>query len=326
MQNEFSSDLVLSNTDLDVVITPGKGADIYAVIDRATGIDVLFKTPWGRREQLGIPPYGDSQADWLARYPGGWQVLLPHAGSPQDYGGGRRGYHGEAAMLPWKVIEVSEIAAVLTVELFTVPMIVRRMIRLDGPQLHVTDTLLNQAHVPVQYAWVEHPAFGPPFAGPSCRIATGAHTLISDAIAPGTVFGPDCVMPTDDLRTATGAPFDLTLLPGPETPREIFAALTDFDSTAWFSLTNDELGFGMRMEWEKDVLPHAWFWQECHATAGFPWFGRAYAVGIEPANVLPCPGRIGPRLSRQDAPFLAPDHTEEVHVTLTRFDVNRAEE
>jgi hypothetical protein len=313
-------DVVLRNADLEVVITPTKGADIYAVIDRATGVDVLFKTPWGRREPVGIPPYGDSQADWLARYAGGWQILLPHAGPAEEYDGVVRGYHGEAALLPWDLSTSSETSVTLTVDLFTVPLQVTREIRLDGPSLQVTDTVVNQSDVPVSYAWVHHPAFGPPFAGPACRIQTGAGTLITDATAPGTVLGSDRVMSTDDVRTSTGEQFDLTSLPGPDTPREIFAALTDFDVNGWFTLTNTELGFGVRMDWDAEVLPHAWFWQECHATAGFPWFRRAYAVGIEPANVLPGTGDANGTYRRGDAALLDPGQAKTADLRMTRFD------
>ena len=41
---------VLSSSVLSVVVVPDKGADIYSITDLATGIDVLFKTPWGWRE------------------------------------------------------------------------------------------------------------------------------------------------------------------------------------------------------------------------------------------------------------------------------------
>lgn len=320
----MTEDLVLSSAELEVMITPSKGADVYAVIDRATGIDVLFKTPWGRRHPLDVPPYGNSQADWLARYPGGWQALLPHAGPPRDYGGVRRGFHGEAAMLPWSVTESSAAAARLTVELFTVPFGVSRVIRLDGPCLQVTDTIENRSAVPVEYSWVQHVAFGEPFVGPGCRINTVARTLITDANAPGTVLGPDLVMPTGDVRTAAGEPFDMTSLPGPDTPREIFAAVTDLDDNGWFTLTNDELGFGMRLEWDAGELPHAWFWQECRATAGFPWFQRAYAVGLEPANVLPGTGMVDGR-PRGDAAVLEPGGNRAAHLALTRFDAARTQ-
>ncbi|MBO0810854.1 MAG: DUF4432 family protein [Microlunatus sp.] len=314
-----TSDLILRNDHLEVVITPSKGADVYAVIDRATGIDVLFKTPWGRHDpRAGEPPYGGSQAGWLARYAGGWQMLLPHAGPERQYADVLRGFHGEAAIVPWNVNRSSATSAVLGVDLFTVPFQVTRDIRLDGPALHVTDTVVNCSTVPVEYMWVQHPAFGPPFAGPACKIDSGARRLITDADAPGTALGPNLTMPIDDVRTTAGESFDLASLPGPDSRREIFAALIDFDD-GWFTLTNHELGFGIRMDWDTATFPYAWFWQECHATAGFPWFGRAYAVAIEPANVLPGTGEAGDGLRRGDPAILEPACSRSARLTLTRF-------
>ena len=72
--------LLLRNRHLDVVVLPAKGADIYSIIDRSSGIDVLFKSPWGWQDPATLAPTGDTQRDWLALYPGGWQQLIPNAG------------------------------------------------------------------------------------------------------------------------------------------------------------------------------------------------------------------------------------------------------
>jgi hypothetical protein len=44
---DSSQTAVLPSESLEVVVLPGKGVDIYAIVDRSTGIDVLFKSPWG---------------------------------------------------------------------------------------------------------------------------------------------------------------------------------------------------------------------------------------------------------------------------------------
>jgi hypothetical protein len=48
------------------------------------------------------------------------------------------------------------------------------------------------------------------------------------------------------------------------------------------------LGFGL--SWDADVFPVACLWQEFGATAGFPWFGRGYALAIEPNTSWPAAG------------------------------------
>lgn len=39
----------LTNNQLEVTVLPDKGADIYSLVHRGTGVDVLFKSPWGVR-------------------------------------------------------------------------------------------------------------------------------------------------------------------------------------------------------------------------------------------------------------------------------------
>ncbi len=102
----------------------------------------------------------------------------------------------------------------------------------------------------------------------------------------------------------------------PPDRRSVFGALTGFD-IGWFSITSPTTGLSVRMDWDVDVFPHAWFWQELHATEGFPWFGRAYVVAVEPANVLPGEGATaGPARGR--APLLGPgaEWTSSIAITL----------
>ena len=62
-----SDTVTLRSHELEIVLLPSKGADIYSIIDRASGIDVLFKTPWGWRDPRLLPSAADSQLDWLTR-------------------------------------------------------------------------------------------------------------------------------------------------------------------------------------------------------------------------------------------------------------------
>ena len=189
-------------------------------------------------------------------------------------------------MVAWTLENASETTASLTVNLMTAPLRLHRQVSLDGPNLDVTDTVHNLSPDPVEFMWVQHPAFGAPFVDEHARIDTGASTFISDPAAPGTVLPADAVFDFPRATDITGAAVDLRVVPGEDEAREVFGALTDFEDT-WFSITSPTAGFGVRMEWDPDAYPHAWFWQECHASKGFPWFRRAYAIAIEPANVLP---------------------------------------
>jgi len=284
--------LTLRSPEVEVILLPAAGANIYAFVDIDSGIDVLFKTPWGWRDPDAVPPYTDSRSNWLARCPGGWDVLIPHAGPAAPRGGTVHGFHGEAALLRWAVEEQTPTAAILSVELFTAPLRLTRRVGVDGAQLTVTDTIENLSPHPCEYAWVQHPVFGAPFLDGRCTLDAAASTLIADTEAPGTLLGAGAVLGFPTVPALDGTEHDLRRVPGPDEVREVFGALTDF-TAGWFSIMSPSAGFGVRLEWDPGVYPHAWFWQECHATHSFPWFGRAYALAVEPANLLPGVGAVG---------------------------------
>jgi len=288
------SGMVLLRSDaLEVHVWADKGADICALIDRRSGVDLMWKTPWSVGEPSGIPWTGDSQVDWLARYPGGWQQLVPNAGPGRVAAGVRQGYHGEAAIRPWRVLDLGPDRIVLSVDLFTAPVRLTRSVRIDGDSVVIDDELVNRSDESLDVRWVQHPGFGPPFVDEHCVIETGAATFVSDAEAPGSILAADQVSDWPFAVGADGARVDLRTVPPDR--RSVFGALTDFEA-GWFSITSPTTGLSLRMEWDADVFPHAWFWQELHATEGFPWFGRAYVVAVEPANVLPGKGCVGNRI------------------------------
>jgi Domain of unknown function (DUF4432) len=172
--------------------------------------------------------------------------------------------------------------------------------------LSVKETVENGSSEPVEVMWVHHPGFGAPFVDARCRLDTGATTLIGDADAPGTVLPRDYVGPLPEaFRFAPGG------------PRAVFGALTDF-TAPWFALTSQTHGFGIAMAWDPDIFPHAWFWQECHASSGFPWNREAYVVAVEPANALPGEGTVD-SFERGVAPILAPGQSLRSDVVLSAF-------
>lgn len=295
--------LWLHNDQLSVEVRPDKGADITSITDRATGIDVLCRFPWGRRDLAGTSPTGDSQVDWLARYGGGWQQLVPNAGAPRVVDGVQRGYHGEAAVVAWSLEAADDTQASMAVDLVTAPLQLTRSVHVEGAALRVSDTIYNNSDEPIAVMWVQHPGFGAPFIDEHCTLTAGALSVITDADTPGNLLPADVRAPFPVVRTASGGAVDLRNVPGPASGRAVFACLTDFEA-GWFAIDSPTAGFGIRLDWDASVLPHAWLWQECHASSGFPWYRRAYVVAVEPANVLPgdpspgCPSRgITPQLS-----------------------------
>jgi hypothetical protein len=286
--------LTLETEHVELVLLPDKGCDLYSWADRRTGIDVLFKAPWGLPDRASGGWSDGSQAAWLARYPGGWQVLCPNGGAETEASAGVRwGFHGEACLVSWAIDDFGTDGttawAELSTRLYTAPVSMRRRFRLRGRTLTLEESVTNTSPDPLDVMWSHHPAFGAPFLDGGCRIASGARTLVADDEAPGTMLAPGARYDWPIASTADGNPLDLSQAPGPGQNRAHLAYLTDF-TDGWFTIINPRLQLGVGVRWPLDVFPHAWFWQEVHSTPGHPWWREAYVAAIEPATTIPAQG------------------------------------
>ena len=286
--------LTLSNAHVEVTVLAGKGADIYSLVDLRTGVDVLWKTPWGLRQPGLWGRASSSQERWLEAYPGGWQLLLPNGGDECEEHGATWGFHGEAALVRWEVAEVGATSATLETELFSAPLHVTREFFLDGPVLRLHEVVRNLSPSQVEVMWSHHPAFGAPFVDQGCLLFAGCKSVVADDREPGTFLAAASEHDWPVVQARDGKPVDLGLLPGPEDRRAVLAYLSGFGS-GWFAITNPRLRLGVGLRWPLEVFPCAWLWQEAHASAGWPWWGRAYVVAVEPASTFPGQGLANAR-------------------------------
>lgn len=310
----------LEDEQIRAVVLPDQGADIASVVDRRTGHELMFQAPWGRPDRRNLPRYPDSRSAWMAAYGGGWQVLCPNGGAETNGPGVRWGYHGEACLLPWKVLDAAGDAVELEAALRTVPVRLRRIIRIQEGGLRLDERLSNESETDVDLMWVQHPAFGLPLIGPGARLEAAAKTIRADAETPGDtlVAGQRWSWPLATDRN--GRPVDLRQLPGPEERRWLLAYLEDFERYE-SAIVNPHLGLTVTLRWSGETWPYAWLWQEVHATHDYPWFARAHVVAIEPASTIPAWGaerarQHGGRLLRVDAGAFA-DAWIELAVTST---------
>lgn len=269
-----------------MIIDPDHGADILSLVDRRTGIDVLFKSPWEPRAKAICAGQRTSLSDpvglWLEQYRGGWQTLCPNAGSPRSIYGAQVGFHGEASVVPWSIDEVDVTRALLHVELFSVPVVIHRMVTVNGSSIELRDILSNLSDVALGIDYVSHPALGGTLLEGACRIKAGATRFTSDPDSHGWIEpGREYAWPW--AIDGSGERIDLRELPPGSGSRALFGWLHEF-SEYCVSVENDNLGIRVRVEWDGSVLPYAWVWQELNATDCFPWYRRARVIAIEPAS------------------------------------------
>lgn len=295
-----SSMMTLETAHLRVFVTPLRGADIYSIEDRRTGVDILFKTPWvdDRPIRVELPPWTPSE--WLEYYRGGWQLLAPSGGSECTHHGVRHPYHGEACMRAWSVISAGVVngspQAAFTVELGNLGVEVRREVALARSEaaLAVTDSLTNKSRHAVSVMVTEHIVFGMPLVSSACKLSASARTIATDEdssfehqpIQPG-VEGSWPIVRAGDTE------HDLGAVPGPGEPRQLLGYLSGFDDDAWIELANPDIDLSVRAEWNGREMPYLWMWQELNGTVGAPWNGRGRAIGMEPATSIPAAGIEG---------------------------------
>jgi hypothetical protein len=296
----MTHDMIRLATDrIEVVVDPGRGADILALVHRASGLDVLFRTPW--RDHADVvragaePRTHDPVAGWLERYRGGWQVNCPNAGPPRSVHGAPVGFHGEASRASWQVLEVAPTAARMAVELFSVPVRIDRQVDLDDATVRVTDTLTNLSDVPLEIDYVAHPAFGGEFLRAGVDIELDGGHFISDPDSTSTVLEPGSRHRWPGTIDRFGAPLDLSQVPPAGTRREVFGWLEALP-TSTVTLRSRATRLDARIDWDGERLPYAWLWQELESTPGFPWYRRARALAVEPAST-PTSGPDRPSLA-----------------------------
>lgn len=322
----------IENDLLAATVLVDKGADIYELIHKPSGVDVLWKSPWGLRPiGKGFATAAKSETAWLENYAGGWQEIFPSGGGPCEYKGVELNFHGEASTLGWDFGIAEEPDAVelrLGVRLMRSPFRLERTMRIESgePSLLLRERVTNESRETIDYMWGHHPAFGAPFLSGACRIDTNAATLIGDdlyrsglsPIAPGTA----CAWPAGGRD---GRSTDLSVVPGADERRTMLGYFADYEGDdAWYAITNRELGFGVGLVWPKAAFPHAWLWQEMHASAGFPWYGSAYVMAIEPGTSHPGQGLVAVMEKTGTHRSLAPGESAEAELRAVFYEGSAA--
>jgi hypothetical protein len=318
----------IGNDHVAVTILPEKGADITGWVHKPSGVDVLWKSPWGLRRHRGNTTSStNTSVAWLDGYQGGWQILFPSGGGPCTYKGVELNFHGEASVAAWDVEEFgasTDGAGIrLTTRLARSPFRISREIHLGPADAHfmLKETIQNDGGEPVDYMWGHHPAYGPPFLSDRTIIDTNARKITADdqLDGPGNPLEPG---QTYDWPAGSrqGVAADLSHIPAPGSGIATLAYLHDFaDETAWYGFTNTERGVGAGLAWRRDDFPCAWFWQELNASPGYPWYKGFYVMAIEPNTSYPGQGLVAVMEKTGMHRTLQPGETASVAMTAVLY-------
>ena len=268
-----------------------KGADLIELLDKRTDTELLLQT------QRGLVSRGEEASGALAPgafrdvLAGGWFLMLPNGPEPCEHRGTLYGQHGEATFASWTVDVISDRADCVIVRFTTrlrrTPVAVERVVTLRGHSatLVMDEAIRNESSQSIEVLWGHHPTFGAPFIEPGCRIdlpggdAGTAPTLPADA---GLMPGQHGAWP--HLRGTDGSVIDLSVVPAG--PIHDFIRL-DRLADGWFAVRNPKRRVGIAVRWDQQLFPMLGCWRLLNGGPDYPWYGRYFALALEPSSDLP---------------------------------------
>lgn len=284
--------LLLQNAFFRVALWPAMGGAITSYVDRASGIDIIWRNPYGqpaRSRVLDQPVAAGS--DLYDVMDGSWYVSLPTGFFPTEYFGAPIGTHGELRALPWTVEQVRQTKAGLTVTLVgrsvRTPLVYRRTLILgrNDPLMRWTETVENRSSSALPVAWLQHPTFGGPLLE-GARLFTPARTVrVFKAEDPKGLqlrAGYSGRWPFVPERVG-GAMRDCSVVLPAGSGKDHSVQLTDF-TAGWGCIWNERRRLGFAMEWELDKFPYAWSWNSAGGIARYPLWGEGHIITLQPST------------------------------------------
>lgn len=289
--------LYLENDLVKVGILADKGTDVFEFIYKPTQTDFMWKSRLGVRDaRFFIPTVSTRLGAFLDYYEGGWQELFPNADDVCEYKGAELGLHGEVCLMPWDVEVLqnnqSGISVRFSVSTVRTPFRLEKTVTLQPGRavLEFEETIVNEGQEEMDFMWGQHPALGAPFLGEDCRIVVPPCQMRSDALlgSPFSRIAPDQTCAWPFIQGLDGKTIDLRAVPPPAVKCNDRVFLYGFKE-AWYAVINTTNHVGFGMHWDPAAFPYLLYWQSYSGWTGYPFYGTAYTMALEPRSSYPFP-------------------------------------
>jgi galactose mutarotase-like enzyme len=259
--------LRLSNEWMTVAIDVDHGAHLYELIDRRSGVDLLYTDPAGPREYTV----------------GGWYELFPNAGLACEFGGNPITAHGDVQHARWTGDVVTaaggDIVIALSAASSDLPFTLVKTITLSAaaPVIRVEETVTNSSARRLPYLWGQHVTFGETFlAGSVVDLPMGA---LHGTIELETGSGKRSAAGSGELHSfpsPSGDLIDLRRFPDHPLHAMLFS---DALQEHRYAIANSALGIRAEVLWDGAAWPYLWFWALRESREG-----GVVACAIEPQS------------------------------------------
>ena len=246
----------LRSSHVEVVVLPGKGADVCSFRCLSTNTQMLAEcadapTIASDFRQRGAVGYGDC-------FIGGWPSLLPsRARASEPIIGPDR--CGEAATVPFEAFDSLILDAYRLICSAELPRSGLRVVRTfgfdaTGRTLQIRVDVTNRRPSPIEFHWTEHPTFG------SDLLAGDFELLLPPCTAHTSRTAADDGLPSDRVQLDAGPPFDLRDARVRIGEADLFRTLRG-PIGGWMAVFNPARGVGVHLRWDGRQFPNAWYWQ-----------------------------------------------------------------
>ena len=280
----------LENDVLRAGILVDKGTDIFEFLYKPMDMDFIWLYPWGfvdpKDYQITKNQTGGRFMDF---YEGGWQEIFPNGGSPCGVSGAEFGQHDEVALLPWEYEIIEDKKERIEIKFFVktrlTPFLLEKSIKIEAgiPEIKISERVINKSPVDIKVIWGHHLAYGKPFLEEGCRVNISAKKCLTYNM-PGVLdsnipLNKEFVWPI--LPTIDGKTIDLSIIQPESTNSSKFLYINEIEAGE-YEILNEKRNLGIKVEWDKKIMPYLWFWQEFNKSTGYPWYKMARVFGLEP--------------------------------------------
>jgi len=280
----------LENDFIKIGVLVGRGADIFEFRYKPRNVNFLLRLPGKIKNPNKIfAQIRDTPNQMEDYYYGGWQEIVPNS-QPFKYRGASLGQHGEIWGIPWNYSILDRSKQKVSVRCWTrpmrIPLLMEKTLHLESTseKLTIRTSITNESPQPFDLMWGQHIAFGLPFLSEGAKVETNAVTMEAESeIAEPRCFKPGVEMEWPLAYTGEGEEMDARIIPEEhEQPYSDLAYLSGFGETGEYRITNKKNDVGFGLKWDASLYKYLWFWQERYGIQDAPWWGRTYAVALEP--------------------------------------------